>query len=71
MCCVDLFEQENERRREEKDERKRKYNVKWNDEVRPLVPLSASFCFLPPILAVYSPVPTLYLSGYARGYGSI
>lgn len=30
------FGQEDERRREEKDERKRKYNVKWNDEVCPL-----------------------------------
>lgn len=28
-----LHGQEDERRREEKDERKRKFNVKWNDEV--------------------------------------
>lgn len=27
------FVQEDERRKEERDERKRKYNVKWNDEV--------------------------------------
>lgn len=27
------FGQEDERKREEKDERKRKYNVIWNDEV--------------------------------------
>ena len=25
--------QEDERKREERDERKRKYNVRWNDEV--------------------------------------
>lgn len=29
----DLIIQENARRKEEKDDRKRKYNVKWNDEV--------------------------------------
>jgi pre-mRNA-processing factor SLU7 len=29
----DLIFQENARRKEEKDDRKRKYNVKWNDEV--------------------------------------
>jgi pre-mRNA-processing factor SLU7 len=28
-----LLGQEDERKREEKDERKRKYNVRWNDEV--------------------------------------
>lgn len=27
------FGQEDERRKEERDERKRKYNVKWNEEV--------------------------------------
>lgn len=30
---VFLFWQEDKRRKEEKDERKRKYNVKWDDEV--------------------------------------
>lgn len=30
---AEAFKKEDERRREEKDERKRKYNVKWNDEV--------------------------------------
>ena len=29
-----MFGQEDERKREEKDERKRKYNVRWNDEVK-------------------------------------
>lgn len=28
-----MFGQEDERKKEEKDERKRKYNVRWNDEV--------------------------------------
>lgn len=28
-----LFGQEDKRKKEEKDERKRKYNVRWNDEV--------------------------------------
>ena len=28
-----LIWQEDQRRKEEKDERKRKYNVKWNDQV--------------------------------------
>ncbi|XP_044493760.1 pre-mRNA-splicing factor SLU7-A [Mangifera indica] len=32
---ADALKKEDERRREEKDERKRKYNVKWNDEVTP------------------------------------
>ncbi|KAK3026161.1 hypothetical protein RJ639_040548 [Escallonia herrerae] len=30
---ADALKKEDERRREERDERKRKYNVKWNDEV--------------------------------------
>jgi len=38
LCCADCsvmasFSQEDQRKREEKDERKRKYNVRWNDEV--------------------------------------
>ncbi|KAF3456778.1 hypothetical protein FNV43_RR01432 [Rhamnella rubrinervis] len=32
LICV-IFDQEDERKEEEKDERKRKYNVRWNDEV--------------------------------------
>ncbi|GER49087.1 pre-mRNA-splicing factor SLU7 [Striga asiatica] len=32
---AEALEKEDERRREERDERKRKYNVKWNDEVTP------------------------------------
>jgi len=30
---AESLKKEDERRREERDERKRKYNVKWNDEV--------------------------------------
>lgn len=30
---ADALKKEDQRKREEKDERKRKYNVKWNDEV--------------------------------------
>ena len=35
MCVVLVFSilQEDQRKREEKDERKRKYNVRWNDQV--------------------------------------
>ncbi|XP_041005921.1 pre-mRNA-splicing factor SLU7-A isoform X3 [Juglans microcarpa x Juglans regia] len=32
---AEALRKEDERRREERDERKRKYNVKWNDEVTP------------------------------------
>lgn len=32
---AEALQKEDERRREERDERKRKYNVKWNDEVTP------------------------------------
>ncbi|KAK4408146.1 Pre-splicing factor SLU7 [Sesamum angolense] len=32
---AEALKKEDERRREERDERKRKYNVKWNDEVTP------------------------------------
>ncbi|TKY51925.1 Pre-mRNA-splicing factor SLU7 [Spatholobus suberectus] len=32
---AEALKKENERKREEKDERKRKYNVRWNDEVTP------------------------------------
>ena len=31
--CPSLSVQEDERKKEERDERKQKYNVKWNDEV--------------------------------------
>jgi len=33
LLCYGAFSQEEQRKREEKDERKRKYNVRWNDEV--------------------------------------
>lgn len=44
FCCI---VQENDRKKEEKDERKRKYNVTWNDEVLylpPLLNLHYGFC---------------------------
>lgn len=44
--------QEDERKREEKDERKRKYNVKWNDEVISIsfIWKFLHFSFVPPPL---------------------
>lgn len=44
ITCV-LFGQENERKKEEKDERKRKYNVRWNDEVLDCVLFCSQFVF--------------------------
>ncbi|CAN6487332.1 unnamed protein product [Victoria cruziana] len=40
---AEALKKEDERKREEKDERKRKYNVKWNDEVVPFPCVIVSF----------------------------
>lgn len=51
--------QEDERKKEERDERKRKYNVKWNDEV-------CKFRSIPPI----PPPPPPPLLGVSSSPGS-
>lgn len=47
--------QEDERKREERDERKRKYNVKWNDEVYHLL----ASCIMPlqeKLMSLFTPI---------------
>lgn len=57
--------QEDARRKEEKDERKRKYNVKWNDEVFVFSKcLPACFPLIKTNSSICTPIPLLNQTNY-------